>query len=152
MDCYFIGFDKKVRFIKIVRHNTKPLTLGYITFLSESLNYNYPDSILHESLANRMPPAFTGGTEELKKHIESIIKYPIVAIENGIQGEVTVSFFVNTDKSITDVKVLKPVDSFLDRESVRIIKQTNGLWEAGTVDGINVSVRVGLTIRYRLVY
>ena len=48
-------------------------------------------------------PSFPGGDAELMKFLNSHIKYPVVAEENGIQGRVIAPFVVERDGSISDV-------------------------------------------------
>ena len=61
-------------------------------------------------------PSFPGGPSALFEYLSKNIKYPVVAEENGIQGRVIVSFVVEKDGSITDVRVVKSVDPSLDKD------------------------------------
>ena len=67
-------------------------------------------------------PSFPGGPSALMQYLSSNIKYPVVAEENGVQGRVIVTFVVEKDGSITDVRVVKSVDPSLDKEAVRVVK------------------------------
>ena len=58
-------------------------------------------------------PQFPGGNSALFEYLSKNIKYPVVAEENGVQGRVVVTFVVERDGSITDVKVVKSVDPSL---------------------------------------
>ena len=70
-------------------------------------------------------PSFNGGdANEFSKWVNSRLVYPEIAKENGVQGRVTLQFTVNTDGSVSDVKVLRGVDSSLDKEAVRIVKMS----------------------------
>ena len=64
-------------------------------------------------------PSFKGN---MNKWLKDNVKYPILAQENGISGRVFVAFVVETDGSITDVKVARSVDPSLDKEAVRVVK------------------------------
>lgn len=64
-------------------------------------------------------PAFPGN---VTKWISKNVKYPVLAMENGIQGKVFVQFVIEKDGSITDVKVSRGVDASLDKEAVRVVK------------------------------
>ena len=61
-------------------------------------------------------PMFPGGPAALKEYLAKNVKYPIPAQENGISGRVVISFVVETDGSITQVQVAKPVDPLLDKK------------------------------------
>lgn len=60
--------------------------------------------------------------EKQKKWIYKHLKYPKEAQDNNIQGRVVVRFVVETDGSIGDVEVVRPVHPSLDKEAVRVIK------------------------------
>ena len=85
-------------------------------------------------------PSFPGGLNGLMTFLAQNMVYPVTAQENGVQGRVTVSFVVETDGSITDVKVARSVDPFLDREAMRIVKAMPK-WTPGKKDGKPVRVK-----------
>ena len=82
-------------------------------------------------------PYFPGGQNGLMTFLTQNIKYPVKAQENGVQGRVIVSFVVETDGSITDVKVARSVDPSLDREAMRIVKAMPK-WTPGKKDVENL--------------
>ena len=60
-------------------------------------------------------PGFQGGDPNaFSKWVNSRLVYPEIAKENGVQGKVTLQFTVNTDGSVSNVKVLRGVDPSLD--------------------------------------
>lgn len=67
-------------------------------------------------------PQFPGGDGALLDYIKKNLRYPIEAKNKGVQGRVIVRFCIETDGSISDVKVVKSVDSLLNNEAVRIVK------------------------------
>lgn len=70
-------------------------------------------------------PKFQGGdANTFSAWVNKNLNYPEIAKENGVQGRVTLQFTVNTDGSVSDVKVLRGVDSSLDKEAVRIVSQS----------------------------
>ncbi|MDR2010422.1 MAG: TonB family protein [Bacteroidales bacterium] len=94
-------------------------------------------------------PQFSGGEKEMMKFIAQNLKYPAIAIENGIQGTVKVRFIVNRDGTISDITITKSLDSYLDREAIRVIKSMPK-WIAGKQNGQNVAVYYTLPINFRL--
>ena len=67
-------------------------------------------------------PSFNGGdANEFSKWVNSKLVYPEIAKENGVQGRVTLQFTVNADGTVSNVKVLRGVDSSLDKEAVRVV-------------------------------
>ena len=76
-------------------------------------------------------PRFQGGdANTFSAWVNKNLQYPEIAKENGVQGRVTLQFTVNTDGSVSDVKVLRGVDSSLDKEAVRIVSMSPK-WEPG---------------------
>ncbi len=94
-------------------------------------------------------PSFPGGQSALFQWLSSNIKYPVVAEENGVQGRVIVTFVVERDGSITDVKVVKSVDPSLDKEAVRVTKSMPK-WIPGKQNGSAVRVKYTLPVTFRL--
>lgn len=76
-------------------------------------------------------PSFNGGNaNEFSKWVNSRLVYPEIAKENGVQGRVTLQFTVNADGSVSNVKVLRGVDSSLDKEAVRVVS-SSPKWKPG---------------------
>ena len=91
-------------------------------------------------------PAFPGN---VTKWISKNVKYPVLAMENGIQGKVFVQFVIEKDGSITDVKVSRGVDASLDKEAVRVVKAMSK-WKPGKQRGKPVRVSYTLPIFFQL--
>ena len=76
-------------------------------------------------------PKFKGGdANEFSKWVNSNLVYPEIAKENGVQGRVTLQFTVNADGTVSNVKVLRGVDSSLDKEAVRVVS-SSPKWKPG---------------------
>ena len=94
-------------------------------------------------------PEFPGGMAELMKYLQKNLSYPKVCKEQGLQGRVIVQFVVNTDSTISDVNVIKPVNPYLDQEAVRVVKAMPK-WNPGKQRGEPVRVRFTLPVTFRL--
>jgi protein TonB len=94
-------------------------------------------------------PEFPGGELSLRKYIASAIKYPTVAQENGVQGTVFVSFVVDRDGGVSDVKVVRGVDPSVDKEAMRVVS-TLPKWKPGKQRGKPVRVSYSVPIHFRL--
>lgn len=94
-------------------------------------------------------PSFPGGQGALRQYLASNTKYPVVAQENGVQGRVIVSFVVERDGSISDVKVARSVDPSLDREAQRVVKSMPR-WSPGKQNGSTVRVKYTVPVVFRL--
>ena len=76
-------------------------------------------------------PSFNGGdANEFSKWVNARLVYPEIAKENGVQGRVTLQFTVNADGTVSNVKVLRGVDSSLDKEAVRVVS-SSPKWKPG---------------------
>lgn len=94
-------------------------------------------------------PQFPGGEGELMKYISSHIKYPPMAMENGVQGRVVVQFVVTKDGSVGQVKVMRGKDPDLDKEAVRVVKSLPK-FIPGKMNGQAVNVWYTLPISFKL--
>ena len=94
-------------------------------------------------------PSFPGGDKALLEYLSNNIKYPVVAQENGVQGRVVVSFVVEKDGSITDVKVVRSVDPSLDKEAARVVKSMPR-WIPGKQNGSAVRVKYNVPVSFKL--
>ena len=94
-------------------------------------------------------PQFPGGDAALFEYLSTHIKYPTIAEENGVQGRVIVTFVVERDGSITDVKVVKSVDPSLDKEASRVVAGMPK-WIPGKQNGSAVRVKYTVPVTFRL--
>ena len=94
-------------------------------------------------------PSFPGGNGALMSYLNGNTKYPVVAQENGVQGKVIISFVVERDGSISDVKVARSVDPSLDREAQRVVKSMPR-WTPGKQNGQTVRVKYTVPVVFRL--
>ena len=94
-------------------------------------------------------PEFPGGEESLTKYLFENIKYPQMAKESGIQGRVFVTFVVERDGSVTDVRVLRGIGGGCDEEAIRVVKGMPR-WTPGKQRGKPVRVQFNLPIKFTL--
>ena len=67
-------------------------------------------------------PEFPGGMSAYVKWLTKNLKYPLAAQKQKIEGRVVVSFVINRDGSLTDIKVSKSANPILDSEALRVAK------------------------------
>ena len=94
-------------------------------------------------------PSFPGGESAMKSYLNSNIKYPDVAQENGVQGRVIVQGIIEKDGSISDVKISRSVDPSLDREALRVVKAMPK-WTPAKLKGKPVRTKCSIPIVFRL--
>lgn len=95
-------------------------------------------------------PQFPGGEAAMMKYIYSNIHYPQIALENGIQGRVTLQFVVGTDGNITDIRVLQGIDRICNEEAIRVIKSMPR-WIPGKQNGKAVRVLYTVPVIFKIV-
>lgn len=94
-------------------------------------------------------PSFPGGEEARIRYLQENLKYPQMARESGIQGRVFLTFVVERDGSITDVKVLRGIGGGCDEEAIRVI-QNMPKWNPGKQRGKPVRVQFNMPILFKL--
>jgi protein TonB len=94
-------------------------------------------------------PAYPGGEEARIAFLQNNIKYPEEAKELGIQGKVFVTFVVEVDGSITDVRVLRGIGGGCDEEAIRVVRSMPK-WVPGKQRGVPVRVQFNLPIKFTL--
>lgn len=94
-------------------------------------------------------PEFSYNGMSLMQYLGKSIKYPTIAQETGIQGRVIVQFVVNKDGSIVDVKVVRGVDPYLDKEAIRVIS-TMPKWKPGEQRGKPVRCKFTVPVMFKL--
>ena len=94
-------------------------------------------------------PEFKGGMAQLYTYLGNNIKYPVMAKESGIQGKVYVTFVVERDGSITDVRVLRGIGGGCDEEAIRVVAGMPS-WKPGKQRGKPVRVQYNLPVRFTL--
>lgn len=94
-------------------------------------------------------PQFPGGQIAMLQYLMKNIKYPEQAMKEGIQGRVAVSFIVEKDGSISDVKPVLSVHPLLNKEAVRVVKSMPK-WSPGKHNGKPVRVRFNVPVMFKL--
>jgi len=94
-------------------------------------------------------PSFPGGETALQKYFGKNIKYPAVALRNGVEGLVILQFVVNKEGDVSDIQVVKKLGSGTDEEAIRVAK-TLPKFAPAKQNGRPVSFRYTLPVRFGL--
>lgn len=81
------------------------------------------------------------------------VQYPFEARQNGNEGTVVVSFIVEPDSLISDVKVAKDIGGGCGEETLRVVGAMNDVgvrWTPGKKKGKAVRVRMNVPVRFKL--
>ena len=96
-------------------------------------------------------PPLIIGKENPFQLISGSLRYPIRAQENGISGQVLISFIVEKDGNACDFKVLKGVAKDLDAEALRVTKILDKNWFPAKKDGQAITIEYFISIYFRLI-
>lgn len=66
-------------------------------------------------------PQFPGGMPALMNYLAENFQYPSKAKKNKTEGRVMANFIVNKEGSISNVNVVRGIDSLLDAEAIRVL-------------------------------
>lgn len=105
----------------------------------------FPQLVLSQEF---WPAENYGGKQQLKEFIREEIYYPEKAREDNTEGTVVVSFRVNADGTVNNIKISETVSPELDKEAKRIIKML--LWKPAEMRTKKVPEDKMLEIKFNL--
>lgn len=94
-------------------------------------------------------PEYPGGQDAMMRFLEDSLQYPDAAFDGGYEGKVIVSFVVDKEGNVTDVRLLKDIGGGCGAEAMRIVKAMPR-WQSGLVDDVPVWVRYSLPLTFKL--
>ena len=120
-----------------------------IKYVPVAVEEEEPEEQTIFEVVEQMPEFPNGGMAGLMQYLSKNIKYPTIAQENGTQGRVIIQFVVERDGTISDVRVARGVDPYLDKEAVRVVKSMPK-WIPGKQNGKAVRVKFTVPVMFRL--
>jgi protein TonB len=94
-------------------------------------------------------PTFPDGQEAMYKWLAERIKYPAIARENGISGNVIVQFVVSKEGEIQNAKVVRGIGGGCNEEALRVVNMMPR-WKPGKHNGRAVPVTFTLPVKFVL--
>lgn len=94
-------------------------------------------------------PEFPGGEKGFRTFLSKNLKYPELAKANKITGRVFISFVVEKDGSLSDLKVIRGLGYGTDEEAIRVLKNSPK-WKPGMINNNPVRVKYVLPIQFQL--
>jgi protein TonB len=94
-------------------------------------------------------PQPVGGNEAWAKFLQKNLRYPGDALEKEMSGLVFVSFIVEKDGHLSNIKVERGPGYGLDEEAARVLKLAKP-WTPGMQNGQHVRVKLTLPVRFSL--
>ncbi len=107
------------------------------------------DNSVHDVSGVEKFPEFPGGQAAWAKFLQKNLRYPYMAQEAGVQGKVYISFVIEKDGTLSDVKLVRGIGYGCDDEAIRVIKKSPK-WEPGMQNKSNVRVRYNMPINYTI--
>lgn len=104
------------------------------------------DRLFQSAEIDPQPP---GGMREFMRYIGQNYDYPQEAIEAGVNGMVQVSFVVEKDGSLTDMKIVRDLKYGTGEAAIRVL-QSSSKWSPAVQNGRPVRVAYTLPIRLNL--
>lgn len=141
---------------KLSTSTTSPLLVGGGE--AEALNAKLSAALPPIPVASEQPlnfrivqqmPEFPGGGSAFIQWLTRQLRYPPLAQSQRIQGRVVVSFIVNKDGSIADVKLEKSVNALLDREALRVIRMMPR-WKPGVHNNQPCRTMVAVPVVFKI--
>ena len=143
--------------LDIVTNDTKITTDIDFAEFSEDVEIVQQVAVQEEVIEEDAPfvkveqmPSFQGGDlMTFRNWVQSKVRYPQIAQENGISGRVLLSFVIEKDGSLTGIQVLQSPDRSLSDEAVRVLKQSPK-WKPGKQRNQTVRVKYTLPVDFRI--
>lgn len=110
--------------------DSEGLGVEIMDYIEETVEEVVEEEAIPFQLVEQKPKFNNGDANEFSKWVAQNLNYPEIAKENGVQGRVMLQFKVNTNGSVSDVKVLRGVDPSLDKEAIRVVS-SSPKWEPG---------------------
>lgn len=138
-----------------VKNDTKEVTPVDIAEINNAMEADAPpvetveDNTPYMIGALEVNPEFKGGMDAFYKYLSEEIKYPRKEQQRNIDGRVYLTFVIEKDGSLTDIKILKGVSEGLDQEAIRVLKAAPA-WNPGKQRGQPVRVKMTIPINFQL--
>lgn len=94
-------------------------------------------------------PSYPGGENARIQFLRNNIKYPKLALQNKIQGKVYISFIVEKNGSLSNIKILQGIGAGCDEEALRVV-HLMPKWKPGKTQGREVRVVITMPVNFVL--
>jgi TonB family protein len=96
-------------------------------------------------------PAFKGdATKSINDFLQKHVEYPPESYQWKLQGTEVVQFVVTKQGKLSDYKVINSVSAEIDKEVIRLLELTSGMWAPGTINGEPVAMEKEVSLEFRL--
>jgi TonB family protein len=91
-----------------------------------------------------------GGERAFRNYLRDSLEYPEKALRERKEGSVRLSFVVNVDGTLQDIKVVRGLSEECDAEAIRLLKE-GPTWHAAVVNGRRTARTVQIIVPFRLI-
>jgi hypothetical protein len=123
-----------------VNYRQQPVLVGVVSVEPDTLDKFIPKDLYTASEVEEKP-TYDKGINGLYSYIKSNFK--ALDADKEIKGKIFISFIVEKDGSLSDIKVVRGINATLNAEAIRVLKATEK-WIPGQLNG--QKVRVSYTI------
>jgi protein TonB len=143
--------------LQVVTNDTKIETSMTFDEFDEDAEVFQEVEVVEEEIVDDEPflivetmPTFQGGDlNTFRNWVQSNVRFPQIALENGIQGTVVLSFVIEKDGSLSNIQVLRTPDRSLSEEATRVL-QKSPKWTPGKQRNQVVRVKYNLPVVFRV--
>ena len=143
--------------LEVVTNDTKITTNVDFTEFDEDAEIEQIVAVEEEEVEEDQPflraetmPSFQGGDlNTFRNWVQQNVKFPQIALENGIQGRVTLTFVIEKDGRLTNIQVLQTPDRSLSEEAIRVLNKSPK-WSPGKQRNQTVRVKYTLPVDFRV--
>lgn len=143
--------------LKVVTNDTKITTNVDFAEFEDDVEIVQQVAVEEEEIVEEQPflvaetmPSFQGGSlNDFRNWVQSKVRYPAIAQENGISGKVVLTFVIEKDGRLTNIQVLQTPDRSLSDEAIRVLQQSPK-WSPGKQRNQPVRVRYTLPVEFRI--
>lgn len=143
--------------LQVVTNDTKITTDVDFAEFDEDTEVLQQVEVVEEEIAEDEPffrvetmPSFQGGDlNTFRNWVQSNVRFPQIALENGIQGRVALSFVIERDGRLTNIQVLSTPDRSLSEAAVEVLERSPK-WTPGKQRNQTVRVKYTLPVDFRV--
>ena len=143
--------------LQVVTNDTKITTEVDFAEFDENTEVVQQVEVVEETIEDDQPfliaetmPSFQGGDlNTFRTWVQQNVKFPQIALENGIQGRVVLSFVIEKDGRLTNIQVLQTPDRSLSEEAIRVLNKSPK-WSPGKQRNQVVRVKYTLPVDFRV--
>ena len=143
--------------LQVVTNETKITTDVDFSEFNEDTEILQQVEVKEEEVVDDQPfliaetmPSFQGGDlNTFRKWVQDNVKFPTIALENGISGKVILTFVIEKDGRLTNIQVLKTPDRSLSEEAIRVLNKSPK-WSPGKQRNQVVRVKYTLPVEFRM--